>query len=199
MKKEYIYKYLVQQCKHPTGMIGSRMTKIWNKRFVDMTMWGLEGIHFSIEDSILDVGCGGGAIVSKLSKLSPNGKIYGIDISTVAVKNAKKKNKYLIQRNKVDIMQSSVEKLPFSMNMFDKVFAIQTHMYWSDVRRGLQELARVVKPMGRCYIICEKDKVEYHLPQYKEWMDMVTLLNDVGFSKVKYKTSKYWVKYECIK
>lgn len=202
MAKEYnnlIYKYLIQQCKNPSGIIGSRMTAIWNKTFSSMTMWGLQGIQFSIEDSILDVGCGGGATVNRLSKVSSNGKVYGIDISAVAVKNAKKKNQYLIQRNKVEIIQAPVENLPFCENMFDKVFVIQTHMYWSDVEHGLQELVRILKPKGCCCIICEKDKVEYHLPKYKEWMEMVTLLKQVGFSQVKYKSNKDWVKYVCMK
>ncbi|TCL58954.1 methyltransferase family protein [Kineothrix alysoides] len=203
MTKQYdnsLLNYLIRQCKDPSGIVGSKMTAIWNNTFRNMTHWGIQKIQFSSNDYILDIGCGGGATVNEFAEfISENGKVYGIDISTVAVRNSQKKNRIHIQRNKVEILQSSVEKLPFSADMFDKIFAVQTHIYWRNIEQGLSEILRILKPNGDFYIICEKDKIAYHLQNYENSFKMVELLKQTGFSAVDYNENRNWIEYICVK
>ena len=203
MKNKYdngLFKYLIQQCKNPSGMIGSKMTDIWNHTFRNMTHWGLQEIMISNSDIILDVGCGGGMTVNELVNfISGNGKVYGIDISEVAVEKTKRKNKIHIAQNKAKVLQTPIEKLPFFNEMFDKIFAIQTHIYWSNLEDGLSEVFRVLKPHGSFYIICENDKIVYHLQKYDNTSAMIELLKRVGFTNVGYIVNENWIKYTCNK
>lgn len=195
-----LYKYLIQQCKSPSGIIGSKMNAIWNKTFHNMTLWGVRDIHFSSHDYILDIGCGGGATVKKLARfVSTQGKVYGIDASKTSVANSCKENKDAIIEGTVEIIHSCVEDMPFLSNTFDKVFAIQTHIYWSDISKGTNEILRILKPNGNYYIICEKDKIAYHLADYQEITKMIEVLKSVGFSSITYVQTEKWIKYTCTK
>lgn len=200
MNKNYkgIVGYLVDQCKNPNGFIGSRMIDIWNKVFKNMTLWGLSNIDFKKSDIVLDIGCGGGNTINILSNKT-NEKVFGIDISNMSVKKAKIKNRKNIQQSKVDISKASVESLPFENCSFNKVLAIQTHIYWSNLDISLKEIFRTLKPNGVFSIICEKDKIKYHLPQYLDNNIMTNLLYFIGFKNIKLKETNKWIQYICFK
>jgi len=190
------FKYLIRQCKNPTGMLGSMMTGIWNNTFRNMTHWGFQPIEFHSTDNILDIGCGGGATINELAKLvTGNGKIYGIDISDTAVKNAKKINKNYIKQQKVKILQSSAEHIPFQNTTFDKVFAFQTHIYWNSIFQSLKEVYRILKPNATFYIICEKEKIYYHLHEYASTANMIDLLRNTGFTNISFRENANWIEY----
>jgi len=65
---------------------------------------------------ILDVGCGPGLLVKELASRSNNLKVFGIDISSYATKQAKRNCKDI--RN-VLLKVASAYKLPFPNNYFD--------------------------------------------------------------------------------
>ena len=77
--------------------------------------------HYRLKDGakILDVGCGKGFLLYEFSKLLPKSKIYGIDISRYAIKNAKKE----IKKN---LLYGSAVSLPFKNNYFDLVISLNT-------------------------------------------------------------------------
>lgn len=123
-----------------------------------LTAWGLK--HVSIENDfvILDIGCGGGRTVNTLATLAQEGKVYGIDYSGECVSVSKKENAALIDGDRVEIRQGSVSNLPFPINMFDLVTAIETHYFWPDLPKDMREVLRVLKPGGRLLIIGEAYK-----------------------------------------
>ena len=191
-----LFGYFIQQCKNPTGFIGSKMTNIWNRTFRSMTDWGLRRIEFTAHERILDIGCGGGATIKELVSLNANAeKIYGIDISKVSVKNSRKVNKLFIEQKKVEILKSAVEKMPFPENYFDRIFAVQTHIYWNDMNLALCEIERVLKPDGRLHIICEKDKITYHLKDYENTEKMCGVLKDAGLKDIVCLKEGNWIAY----
>jgi len=118
-----------------------------------MTNWGLSHLSIRKQDTILDIGCGGGGTVHQLAKTATNGKVYGIDYSDESVRVSRVTNAQLIQMGRVDIQQSTVSRLPFSDNLFDLVTAVNTHNYWPDLVTDMQEILRVLKSGGRLVII----------------------------------------------
>jgi SAM-dependent methyltransferase len=118
-----------------------------------MTDWGLNHLSIGKQDTILDIGCGGGGTIHKLAKKATNGKVYGVDFSNESVVVSRITNKQLLQMGRVEIQQSSVSRLPFSDNMFDLVTAVNTHNYWPDLVTDMQEIFRVLKPRGKVIII----------------------------------------------
>ncbi len=148
-----LQQHRLTNARQPAGRFGRLLIRAMNLSHYQMTDWGLS--HFSIgqQDTILDVGCGGGGTVHKLARIAAQGKVYGIDFSAESVTVSRMTNKQLIQTGRVAIQQSPVSCLPFSAGMFDLVTAVNTHNYWPDLVADVQEILRVLKPGGKLTII----------------------------------------------
>ena len=95
---------------------------------------------------MLEVGFGPGVIIERLSKLTLQGHIAGIDPSQAMVEQARARNAIAIKRGLVDLRRGSAESLPFSDNTFDRALAINSMQVWQDANAGLTEIRRVMKP-----------------------------------------------------
>ena len=71
---------------------------------------------------MLDIGCGGGATLKRLTKRSEWAQVYGIDISEESVAKARKVNANVLDKQ-VFVCQGSAEKLPYEDGKFDLVTA----------------------------------------------------------------------------
>lgn len=190
-----LLQYLIQQCRNPKGIIGTVMINIWNQTFKSMTQWGLSHIDFTQNDYVLDVGCGGGETLNVLAKKIKQGKIYGVDISDASVKSAISRNHQFIKNQQVIVRKSDVAKLPFENHYFHKVTVFQTHFYWNQLEKGLMEILRVLKPDGHAIFVCERNKIDYHMSEYKTNREMSQLLQKVGFVSVKIFENSKWMAF----
>lgn len=154
------YHKLVENAVKPQGFWGKMMIKSMNKGHSELTDWALEHLKINRDYTILDVGCGGGKTVSKLSSMIGNGKVYGIDYSDLCVKKSEKLNRKDIICNKVFISQASVSNLPFESDKFDIVTAIETYYFWQDKLSDLKEVHRVLKSGGKILLVFEMLKTE---------------------------------------
>lgn len=174
---------LVKQCRKPEGILGNIMMKSFdaiNEGFFD---WALNLVEKS-DGKILDIGCGSGKTVYKLARRFNNSIVCGIDYSNDAVKVSKKVNKIFIERKKVEILQASVEEIPFRDNLFDYIFAIRTHYFWNNLELACREIFRKLKREGKFIIISENYKIQYHMSSYNTDDSLNTLLLDIGFSSI---------------
>ena len=91
------------------------------------------------KSSILDIGCGKAFLLYEILLLLPNIKIRGFDVSSYAIKNAKKELKKKLFKYDVK------KKLPFKNKEFDLVISINTlhnlHIY--DLKNALREMERI--------------------------------------------------------
>jgi len=143
----------LKNARRPTGRFGRLLIRAMNISHYRLTDWGLRHLSIGKQDTILDIGCGGGGTVHKLAKIATIGKVYGIDFSNESVMVSRMTNKQFVQMGHVEIRQSSVSCLPFSDSMFDLVTAVNTHNFWPDLVADLQEILRVLKPGGKLIII----------------------------------------------
>lgn len=148
-------KTLVTQCQKPTGWLGRFVLWNMNSRHSTVTDWGLSHISIEKDDTVLDVGCGGGRTVSKLAAMATQGKVYGVDYSKESVAVAKRTNKQWIDMGRVEVREGSVSQLPFSEDVFDLVTAVETHFWWPDLPADIREVFRVLKPGGALIVIAE--------------------------------------------
>ncbi len=146
---------LTRNARKPQGFWGRLMIRKMNLGHAPLTEWALAEIPFTSDDSVLDVGCGGGKTVRRLLKTLPQGKVYGIDYSPLAVEMAKKENRKAVKTGRVEIMQGSVSLLPFPADCFDVVTAVETIYFWPDLPRDFKEIYRVLRPGGHFAVICE--------------------------------------------
>jgi len=126
-----------------------------NSRHSGVTDWGLAHISIERSDTILDVGCGGGRTLSKLTDQAQQGKVYGIDYSEESVAASKRTNARWIAMGRVEVVHGSVSQLPFSDGMFDLVTAVETHFWWPNLPADMREIFRVLKPDGKLIVIAE--------------------------------------------
>ncbi len=98
--------------------------------------------HYKLNDKskILDIGCGKGFLLYEFRKLLPKVSVFGLDISSYAIKNSKKE---IIDFLKV----GNANKLPYESNKFDLVISLNTlhNLYCYDLKSSLKEIERVSK------------------------------------------------------
>ncbi|HYK91910.1 MAG TPA: class I SAM-dependent methyltransferase [Acidobacteriota bacterium] len=124
---------LVAQCQKPHGWLGRLILWNMNSRHSAVTDWGLSHVSVGKGDAILDVGCGGGKTISKLTARASEGKVYGGDFSKDSAGVASRVNRRSIEAGRVEIREASVSELPFSNDFFDLVTAVETHFWWPDL------------------------------------------------------------------
>ena len=107
-----LLKSFFTNCAHPQGRMGRAMLRFMNFCHAPLTNWGLGLIEFRDGWTMLDIGCGGGATLTRLLKRSKDSKVYGIDISQESVEKARKFNVEWLDK-RVFVSQGSAEKLPY--------------------------------------------------------------------------------------
>jgi ubiquinone/menaquinone biosynthesis C-methylase UbiE len=99
---------------------------------------------------VLDVGCGAGHL--SFAVAAKAGAVVAADLSPemLAAVAAEAKRRGL---DNLATQQASAEALPFADASFDAVCTRFSAHHWADVRRGVAEMHRVLKPGGRLIVI----------------------------------------------
>ena len=96
-------------------------------------------------DSILDVACGNGTLLSKISKVKKiNG--FGIDISSQMIKNAR------VRCPEFNFAVSNCEKTPFDESSMDIITVCAAYHHFPNVAAFAIEANRLLKSGGSLYI-----------------------------------------------
>ena len=99
-----------------------------------------------------------------------------------------RRNSFRCYRNRsVKLRIGNVANLPYQNNDFDLVFAIQTHIFWEDLKQSFQEIYRVMSNPSTLIIASEKEKIKYHMTDYGTSHELRQLLTSIGFSKIEEK------------
>jgi SAM-dependent methyltransferase len=104
-------------------------------------------------DNVLDVGCGEGLTIRKITTLADLGTVHGVDYSRASVASSKALNRVGIESGKVVIQNAAVSRLPFPSDSFDLVTAVETHYYWPDLSGDIREIRRALKPGGSLLVV----------------------------------------------
>ena len=190
----------------PHGEAGAEMLAGMNEHHSPVTEWALGFFDFNSRDKILDIGCGGGETIRKMSQFVQNGKIYGVDYSELSVKLSTEHNSKDVESGKVQITEASVEKLTYSDDFFDKIITVESFYFWPDPQENLKEVYRILAKDGKFLIVAdingdaelsEEDidgikKYGLFNPTLSQFCD---LLENAGFKDIKIHTQigKKWV------
>ena len=165
----------VRQCRKPQGFLGRFVGRAMNAGHARGRRWGLGYVSSESYVAVLDVGCGGGAAIRDMASMYPSAKLYGIDYSKDMVLLARKVNRGLMEKGRIEISQGSVSSLPFSDNTFDLVTAFEAYYFWPDIDRDLQEIKRVLRPGGTLLLVnevYENEKFRERNRKWAAWADM---------------------------
>ncbi len=115
------------------------------------TLW--DAMDIAPDDSVLDVGCGSGALDRLLApRLSGKGQIIATDVNRFLLREAAVLATEDGVAQKISFEFANAETLPFPDNTFDGAYSV-TVLEECDADRALRELFRVVRPGGRVGVI----------------------------------------------
>jgi ubiquinone biosynthesis O-methyltransferase len=98
--------------------------------------------------TVLDVGCGDGALASELAR---HGAIVtGLDADPAMIATARRLTE--IEATQLQLIEGQVERLPINDAAFDLVLAVTVLCFVRDAEQAVGEMARVLKPGGRLVI-----------------------------------------------
>lgn len=120
--------------------------KKYEKASVHQREWGAKLIaEFGLQgnESVLDLGCGDGALTVQLAALVPQGEVVGIDASQGMIAAARPKEGGNLSFRKLDI-----NDLDYT-DRFGIVFSNATLNWVKDHRRMFQNVRRALRPGGR--------------------------------------------------
>ena len=187
--------FLIKQSQKPSGLIGRVITKIWSFYFKKLSLWAIKQTTISDNYRILEIGYGGGSTIKNLLALNKNLEIHCIDISKESYRTAKRVHSDSIRKGSVQLKIGNVENMPYQNNYFDRIFAIQTHIFWKDIKKSFQEVYRVMSSNSTLIIASEKEKIHYHMTDYRTTHEFSQLLTSIGFSKIEEKQNRNWILY----
>jgi SAM-dependent methyltransferase len=117
----------------------------------------LEGLRLRGDETLLDLGCGRGAVLLAAAKLLPNGRAIGLDIwradqTDNSQENTLRNAELEGVADRVEVRTADITDLPFDDNSVDVVVSsLVVHNISDPAARAMaiREAARVLRPGGR--------------------------------------------------
>lgn len=132
------------------------------------------GLNFN---SLLDVGCGTGTLLSSISGRMNVSELYGIDPSEKMIKIARRK-----KINRCQFYLEPIENLSLLNSTIDCVVSTTAFSHFSDERKALNQIHRVLKKTGFC-IIVEHKKPKLYVERFLKRIKIFA--NYRGFEEIK--------------
>ena len=142
-----INNYVARQFGKPTGFGGKIVTAVMNRQNLPLYEETVRLLSPRSSEKILDIGCGNGYVLEMLAA-KYNCDYAGIDISESILKTATKRNQRFVKSGKMSFECCSLDKTPFSSEIFDKAYTINTVYFWGDLAAAMTEIKRILKQGG---------------------------------------------------
>lgn len=119
--------------------------KLWRKKAVKL----LQSIQ---PKELLDIATGTGDFALACLKLNPD-KVTGIDISTEMLAVGREKIAKKNLQHKIELFEGDSENIQFADNSFDAITVAFGVRNFENLKKGLLEMNRVVRPGGKVVIL----------------------------------------------
>lgn len=103
--------------------------------------------------AVLDVATGTGDLAVALARRIPGARVTGVDISEGMLEVGREKVERRGLAGRVVLRRGDGEALEFADGSFDAVTVAFGVRNFGDIRAGLGEMRRVLRPGGRCYVL----------------------------------------------
>ena len=141
-------KKFAQQFKKPEGFLGIVAGKLMATVGAEKNQWTISLLYLEKDDNVLEIGFGPGIGIELASTVIEDGKIIGIDYSQKMMQQALKRNKEGIRKGQVELILADVQNLPSFNLHFDKVFSINSIIFWENPVETLKEIRESMKENG---------------------------------------------------
>lgn len=127
--------------------------RIWHVKLV------LDHLGDLSEGKVADVGCGKGRFARIVKERFPRARVAAMDLAEAMLRCAPAD---------LDRVAGSITAIPLATASMDAAYATESMEHAVDIPRGVEELARIVKPGGRIVII-DKDAEAWGRLETPEW------------------------------
>ncbi|HZD98371.1 MAG TPA: class I SAM-dependent methyltransferase [Micromonosporaceae bacterium] len=132
-------------------------------RYDRMTSGPFRGVHArlvaDVSDAglgsgarVLDVGTGPGGVPLAIARAQPLLRVDGLDLSEDMIAYACQAATDAGLADRVTFTVGDVAHLPYPDGTFDLIVSSMSQHHWADVRGGVREVRRVLRPGGRAWI-----------------------------------------------
>lgn len=198
-------RFVAGQLSKPSGVVGRvflpRLFNVRNRALNDLTF---ECLDLQPGDRVLEVGCGGGYLVERVSGVVTEGLVVGVDSSPGMVAFCERRYGHLVKGGSFEVMCAGAEALPYPPGHFTKTCTVNTVFYFADASRAVSELWRVLAGGGLA-VICftckehleDRSFAKHGLSLY-EPEDVQRLMESAGFGKIRMvRGSDRWREFIC--
>ncbi len=118
---------------------------------LDITEKTIRLMNLRAGERVLDLGCGAGWATRLLARIvgegpEGSGQVIGLDVADEMVRLARAASKDF---ENIMYVCGSAQQIPWEENFFDKVLSVESFYYYADQDRALNELFRVMAPLGK--------------------------------------------------
>jgi ubiquinone/menaquinone biosynthesis C-methylase UbiE len=109
----------------------------------------LEFVQLPANAHVLDIGCGTGKLLNRLTKVHPDLTGIGLDFSQEMLGQARQKSD---ASSRLTYVQGASDRIPLPNDAFDAVFCTISFLHYPDPLAVLKEIHRVLKGGGCFYL-----------------------------------------------
>lgn len=187
--RDFKEKFWAAQLARPSGWFGQLiMGEKLNQMNESMNRRALRVLAPVARDRILEVGFGGGDLLSRILAADDSIHVTGLELSDAMVAAARKRFASDLARGRLDLELGPIEKIPAHDEAFSAICTVNTIYFWRNTRVALRECHRVLQRGGRI-VICfnpkeelEKDPAHKHGFRLYTVADVERMLYAAGFN-----------------
>jgi SAM-dependent methyltransferase len=117
--------------------------------------WVVSLLDVRPADRVLEIGFGPGVAIEALARAGA-GHVYGIDHSSVMLRQASKRNAAAIRAGRVTLINASADQIPPDLSgPFDVILAVNSLGFWPAPAERLAELRQRLAPSGRIAVVSQ--------------------------------------------
>jgi ubiquinone/menaquinone biosynthesis C-methylase UbiE len=110
----------------------------------------IEKMRIGPTENVLEVGCGSGWLSRRISKLAPDGRVVGMDVSDEMIRVARRTS---LDHHNVQFITGEVASIPQEASLFTHAISVESAYYWPEPAAGAREIHRVLRPGGAAWIL----------------------------------------------
>jgi SAM-dependent methyltransferase len=139
---------IARQLRHPVGVAGSLVGRAMLLVNREPNAIAINALELHPDDVVLELGFGPRHALGVLSTAVPGGVVFGIDHSTVMLRQASRRNRKAVRDGRLRLQQGCFDALPWPTALFDKILAVNVAYFFREDGAEIAEARRVLRPNG---------------------------------------------------
>jgi SAM-dependent methyltransferase len=104
-------------------------------------------------ERVVDIGAGMGAGAMRAARTGA--LVLGVEPTPFMRRVLQVRRIFSRRRETIEVAEGAAERIPADDRTIDAIWAVNTMHHWVDIERGVAEIARVIRPNGRIFLVDE--------------------------------------------